>query len=97
VYAFWDFDSIQTAPFLIPAPKAENATPNGAAFLLSCAGHWPPKSCGRRWFFHRAYCKLSLPVIPFSRAALLADALAGRLLSLGWPDISPAAGTSLAL
>jgi hypothetical protein len=33
--------------------------------------------------FHRSYCKLSLPVIPFFQGRLVADALAGRLLFFG--------------
>jgi hypothetical protein len=53
------------------------------AFLLSCAGHWPPKYVVDGGCFHRAYYRLSLPVIPFFRAALFADALAGCLLFFG--------------
>jgi hypothetical protein len=44
--------------------------------------------CGR-WFFHRAYYRLSRPVYPFFRAASLADALAGRLLFFGLTGLLP--------
>ena len=75
-----------------------NATPNGVAFLLSCAGHWPPKSYGGRWFFP-PYLLQAVPAghSLFKGPLLFADALAGCLLFFGLAGLSPAAGTSLAL
>jgi hypothetical protein len=39
-------------------------------------------------YFHRAYCRLSQPVIPLFRAASLAGALAGSLLFFGLAGIT---------
>lgn len=67
---------------LTERPNARNATPMEWRFAVlrwSLASQIP---CGR-WIFHRAYYRLSLPVIPIFRAALFADALAGCLLLFG--------------
>ena len=47
------------------AAKRQNATPKWSGVLLSCAGHWPPKSTVDGGCLHRAYCRLSRPVSRF--------------------------------
>jgi hypothetical protein len=72
------------------------ATPNGVAFNVYYAGHWPP-----RQLVAGGLSTVPLQTFPTGssllRAASLAVALVGRLLFLGWPDFFPAAYSSLAL
>ncbi len=41
------------------------ATPNGVAFNVYYAGHWPPRQFGGRWFIHRASSDFPDRFIPF--------------------------------
>jgi hypothetical protein len=84
--------------FGIPAPKAENAIRRGGwRFCCPALDTGLPNLVVDDGFSIVPTADCPGRSFPFFRAALFADALAGRLLSLGWPDDSPAAGTSLAL
>ncbi len=77
-----------------PKRTKRHSVRNGVS--LSCTGHWPPRYRVYGGCFHRTYCRFP-GRFSLLRAASLAVALAGSCCSLGWPDLSPAAGTSLAL
>jgi hypothetical protein len=92
------FDSMQMASSLIPVSKSRkrHSKRSGVFAVL----RWSLASQIVWWtavFSTVPTANYPCRSFPFLRAALFADALAGRLLCLGWPDITPAAGTSLAL
>jgi len=76
-------------------PSAKNATLRGSVFAVL---RWSLASqiCGGRWLFPPRLLQTVPAGHPFSGPLCVRMLLPGVCFSLGWPDFTPAAGTSLA-